>query len=165
MSAPPPLPLMPPALARAGCRLVVDGRKLVLLDRGGVELERGPAGQLDWLLAAGSLALIRRLAQRLGLRDELHPKELRVRLWWPKDDPETVPWRSFEAALDWLTTLMAVPAVAKRVRVVAAMTTLMSSCPARQPMAAAGVAHMWGRAPPRAFSSHRGWNVLQERRV
>ncbi|HEU4328676.1 MAG TPA: hypothetical protein VFS21_36400 [Roseiflexaceae bacterium] len=146
-----PLPPLPPALARAGCRLVADGRRLVLLDRDGVALERGSASRLDWLLAAGAQALVRRLAQRLGLRDELHPRHLWVRLWRPGEDTATAPWRTFEDALDWLAALGARSMPARQPRVWAVLAVALREHWRAHPLvvAPALVAQQrHGRAPP-----------------
>lgn len=93
-----------PGLALAGCRLVVEGRQLVVLDPDGRELERAGRGHWEWLRAVCSQHVIEHLADDLGLRHELHPQHLWMRLWWPGEEPEAVPWRPFEAALRWLVS-------------------------------------------------------------
>jgi hypothetical protein len=102
-----PLPALPLALERAGCAVAVVERQIAVLDRDGVLLERAPRRHLAWLWLASTHALIERQAAQLGLRQELHAKQALVRLWWPAQNAETVPWRSFEAALELLTALAA----------------------------------------------------------
>ncbi|HEU4324689.1 MAG TPA: hypothetical protein VFS21_16210 [Roseiflexaceae bacterium] len=161
MSVPTLLPLLPPALARAGCCLVAAGRQLVLVDRDGVALERGSAARLDWLLAAGALALVRRLAQRLGLRDELHPRHLWVRLWRPGEDPAAAPWRRFEDALDWLAALAERPVLVCRSHARAILSAVLRESRSTRPLVAAPallVQQRHGRAPPSAGGGTR-WST------
>lgn len=101
------LPELPPALEQAGCRLIVVKRQIAVLDRDGVELERAPRKQADWLWSASSYALIERWAAQLGLCHALHLHELRVRLWWPGADPEAAAWLEFDQALANLAAIAA----------------------------------------------------------
>ncbi|HEU4327357.1 MAG TPA: hypothetical protein VFS21_29740 [Roseiflexaceae bacterium] len=136
-AAVPSLADLAPALAEAGCALVVAGRQLVLLDQRGDELERGSSGRLDWLLAAGGVALIRRLAAELGLSAELHGERLLVRLWWPQEDAEAAPWLRFEQAVRWL--LGAAPALlAARAAAAATAETARPTSPAARPLIGPG---------------------------
>lgn len=107
------LPLM---LKLAGCRLVVEGRALIVLDRDSAELERGTRGRWEWLCAASAAAQIERWADALGLGHELHGQHLQMRFWQAGEDPEATPWRPFAAALAWLAEVEAarVAAAAKR---------------------------------------------------
>jgi hypothetical protein len=104
-----------PALALAGCRLVEQGRKLVVLDRDGQELERAGRGRWAWLLAVCELLLIERWSEALGLSWTLHPAHLSMRLWWPGEEPEAAPWRAFGVVLSWLVEEAPTSLVAREV--------------------------------------------------
>jgi xanthosine utilization system XapX-like protein len=111
--------VLPPMLAKAGCQLIKQGRKLIVLDGDGAELEQGTRGRWEWLCAASAAMLIERVADALGLQHELHLKQLKMRLWRPGDDPEAAPWRPFEAALAWLAEVEAARAAAEAQRLAA----------------------------------------------
>jgi hypothetical protein len=51
---------------------------------------------------ASAEALIERRAEALGFRHELHPDDLRFRLWRPGLSPAAAPWQTFPDALAWL---------------------------------------------------------------
>jgi xanthosine utilization system XapX-like protein len=106
-------------LAVAGCRLVVEGRTLIVFDRHGCEVERGTRGRWEWLCAASAAMLIERVADALGLQHELHLKQLKMRLWRPGDSAEAAPWRPFEAALAWLAEVEATRAAVEAQRLAA----------------------------------------------
>jgi hypothetical protein len=106
-------------LKLAGCRLLIEGRTLIVLDSAGQELERGTRGRWEWLCAASAAMLVERWADALGLRHELHLKHLQMRLWRPGDDPEAAPWLPFAAALGWLAEVEATRAAQKAQRAAA----------------------------------------------
>jgi hypothetical protein len=91
-----------PALVLAGCRLVEESRKLVVLDADGQKLERAGRGSWEWLFAVCEQLLIERWSEALGLSWTLHPEHLWMRLWWPGEAPEAATWRPFGAALRWV---------------------------------------------------------------
>ncbi|HEU4327623.1 MAG TPA: hypothetical protein VFS21_31070 [Roseiflexaceae bacterium] len=158
-AAVPSLGTLAPALAEAGCALLAVGRQLVLLDQRGDELERGSSGRLDWLVAAGGLALIRRLAAGLGLSAELHGERLLVRLWWPGDNPEAAPWLRFEQAVRWL--LHAAPALLaahEAATAAAAAEAAWPTVPAARPLIGPG------RPAVRACPPLWRWVIDQARR-
>jgi hypothetical protein len=93
---------LPPLLAREGCSLAVVKQHIAVLDRDSRELARGPRLQAAWLWTASTAALIERRAEALGFRHELHPEELRFRLWRPGLSRAAAPWQTFPEALAWL---------------------------------------------------------------
>jgi hypothetical protein len=108
--------VLPRLLTRAGCSLAVVKRHVVVLDRDGAELARGPRLQASWLWTASTAALIERRAEALGFRHELHPEELCFRLWRPGLCREATPWQDFADALAWLARVERASTQPKRLR-------------------------------------------------
>jgi hypothetical protein len=141
--------MLPRLLAEAGCTVAVVKRHVVVLDRDGAELARGPRLQAAWLWTASTAALIERCAEALGFRHELHPEELRFRLWRPGLRRAAAPWQDFAEALAWLARIERAIAQPKRLRfhLVRAESITRHSRPRQSPptVLACGPG---GRAPP-----------------
>jgi hypothetical protein len=141
--------VLPRLLAEAGCSFTVVKRHVVVLDRDGRELARGPRLQAAWLWTASTAALIERRAAVLGFRHELHPEELRFRLWRPGLSREAAPWQDFAEALAWLARVERALAQPRRLRfhLVRSGSITQPAAPRRTALA---LRSHWpgGRAPP-----------------
>jgi hypothetical protein len=141
--------VLPRLLAEVGCSLAVVKRHVVVLDRDGRELARGPRLQAAWLWTASTAALIERQAEVLGCRHELHPEELLFRLWRSGLRRAAPPWQTFPEALAWLARVERDIAQPKRLRF-----HLVRSGPITHPAAPRRTAlalrshRSGGRAPP-----------------